>query len=145
LRLSSAEIRHVFWQLVLACERSAALLLQWSWWRRSHQWWARWYHYRKRAGAGVESPAAMEQGKEQAQHVPEREELWKRLEPLLPTGKRSGRGYSHDRRVVLEAIVHVMQSDCGWQALPSRFPSWKTVHAQYRQWRRQGIWQKIWA
>jgi transposase len=87
----------------------------------------------------------MEQGKEQAQHVPEREELWKRLEPLLPTGKRSGRGYSHDRRVVLEAIVHVMQSDCGWQALPSRFPSWKTVHAQYRQWRTQGIWQKIWA
>lgn len=68
-----------------------------------------------------------------------------RLEPLLPAATRSGRPYSQERRLVLDAIVHVMQSDCGWQALPSHFPHWKTVYAQYRQWRKQGTWQKIWA
>jgi hypothetical protein len=145
VRLSCAEIRHLFWQLVLAVERSAELLLQWSSWRRWHQAGARWYHYRKRAAGEVESVAALVEKQEQEQQVPETQELWRRLESLLPTGKRSGRPYSHERLVVLEAIVHVMQTDCGWQALPSRFPRWKTVYAQYRQWRKQGIWEKIWA
>jgi transposase len=93
----------------------------------------------------VESAAAVEEPKEQEQQLPDLEELWRRLEGVQSTGKRSGRRYSHERRLVLEAIVHVMQSDCGWQALPSQYPSWKTVYAQYRQWRKQGIWQKIWA
>jgi len=145
VRLSCAEIRHLFWQLVLAVERSAALLLQWSSWRRWHQAGARWYHSRKRAVAEVESVAALAEKEQQEQQVPETQELWRRLEALLSTGKRSGRPYSHERLVVLEAIVHVMQTDCGWQALPSRFPRWKTVYAQYRQWRKQGIWEKIWA
>ena len=78
------------------------------------------------------------------QQVPDMQEVWRRLEPLLSTGKRSGRPYSQERRLVLEAIVHVMQTDCGWQALPSHFPHWKTVYAQYRQWRKAGIWDKIW-
>lgn len=81
---------------------------------------------------------------QEEQQVPDMQEVWRRLEPLLSTGKRSGRPYSQERRLVLEAIVHVMQTDCGWQALPSQFPHWKTVYAQYRQWRKAGIWDKIW-
>jgi putative transposase len=87
----------------------------------------------------------VEECEEQAQHVPESEEVWRRLDALLSAAKRSGRPYSMERRQVLEAIVHVMQTDCGWQALPSEYPHWKTVYAQYRQWRKQGIWEKIWA
>jgi hypothetical protein len=128
----------------LAVERSAAALVQWSNWRRTHQGWARYYHYRKRAGGGVDRQAAMAEYEEQAQQVPDTQEVWRQLEPLLSGGKRSGRPYSQERRLVLEAIVHVMQTDCGWQALPSQFPRWKTVYAQYRQWRKAGIWDKIW-
>src|SRR6266540_3276268 len=93
VQLSCAEIRHLFWQLVLAVERSVAGVLKWSSWRRWHQAWARWYHSRKRAG---------------------------------------------------DASVEVMQTDGWWQALPSQFPGWKTVYAQYSQWRKAGIWDRIW-
>lgn len=91
----------------------------------------------------VERVAAVVECEEQEQQLPNTQELWRRLEALLISGKRSGRPYSQERRVVLEAIVHVMQTDCGWQALPSQFPNWKTVYAQYRQWRKAGIWDKI--
>jgi putative transposase of IS4/5 family DUF4096 len=120
------------------------MLLEWSWWRRRHQWWARWYHYRKRARDWDAGEVQEQECQEQEQQEPELEEVWRRLEPLLSAAKRSGRPYTQERRLVLEAIVEVMQTDCGWQALPSHFPSWKTVYAQYSRWRKQGIWQKIW-
>jgi transposase len=91
-----------------------------------------------------ERQAAVAECEEEEQQVPDTQEVWRRLSPLLSSAKRSGRPYSQERRLVLEAIVQVMQTDCGWQALPSHFPPWKTVYAQYRQWRKAGIWDKIW-
>jgi len=128
----------------LAVERSAARLLQWSNWRRWHQAWARWYHYRKRAGAA--SAQGMEKGECEGaeEQVVEAEEAWKRLEEWLASVQRSGRPYGQSRRLVFDAIVEVMQTDCGWQALPSQFPPWKTVYAQYSHWRKAGIWDRIW-
>lgn len=73
------------------------------------------------------------------------EVVWERLEPLLPPQKRTGRPYGYARRLVLEAIVHVMRTDCGWRYLPSQFPPWQTVYAQFTHWRNTGIWDTIWA
>lgn len=70
--------------------------------------------------------------------------VWSRLAPLLPPTQRLGRPYAHDRRVVLHAIVYVMQTGCAWHTLPSSFPPWQTVYAQLVRWRKAGIWDKIW-
>jgi len=78
------------------------------------------------------------------EQVVDAEEAWRRLEMWLASVRRGGRPYSHPRREVFDAIVEVMQTDCGWQALPSQFPHWKTVYAQYSQWRKAGIWDRIW-
>ena len=121
-------------------ERRAAAILRWSWWRRWHQAWARYYHYRRREKA--EHVATEQQAEERTS---ERTDLlWRRLEGLLPDAQRVGRPYGYERRLVLEAIVYVMQTGCGWRALPSSFPPWQTVYAQLRQWRKSGIWDKIW-
>jgi hypothetical protein len=133
------------WQLVLAVERSAEQVLQWSNWRRWHQAWARWHHHRKR---GREAPLAQRQNEEQKgneQPQVEEEEAWRRLEEWLASRRRIGRPYSYERRAVFDAIVYVMQTDCGWQALPSQYPPWKAVYEQYRHWRKAGIWEAIWA
>jgi hypothetical protein len=70
--------------------------------------------------------------------------VWSRLEPLLSPIHRVGRPYDYHRRVVLDATVYMMQTDCGWHNLPSHFPPWQTVYAQLRRWRETGIWDKFW-
>jgi transposase len=133
--------------LVLAVERRAAAVLAWSWWRRWHQAWARYYHYRRRqdgAAACHKSLDEVPQG-QQAAKMPVLDVVWQRLEPLLPRARRVGHPYDHSRRLVLEAIVHVMETDCGWRNLPSHFPPWQTVYTQLTQWRQTGIWDTIWA
>lgn len=79
----------------------------------------------------------------QANQVIER--VWSRLLPLLSAAKRVGRPFGYQRRVIFEAIVYVLQTDCGWRNLPTHFPPWQTVYDQYAQWRKQGIWETIWA
>src|SRR6185436_14313922 len=100
---------------------------RWSGWRRWHQAWARYYHYRRRTGADEQQPVPAAAPAQTAVRQPDAiEVVWSRLEPLLPPERRAGHPYDHSRRLVLEAIVYVMQTDCGWQHLPSRFPPWKT-------------------
>jgi transposase len=72
------------------------------------------------------------------------EVVWQRLQPLLSTEKRPGRPYSHDRRLIVEAIVHQRQTGCAWNALPSQFPPYQTVHSQLRSWQKTGVWTKVW-
>ena len=130
----------MFWQLVLAIPRRGAVLLYWSGWRRWHQAWARYYHYRRRGRPALpqvaEAPAAP--------RVEVLNAVWRRLAACLPPAKRRGRPYAHDMRVVLEAIMYVMQTGCTWQTLPTSFPPWQTVYAQFDRWRKTGIWDTIW-
>ena len=116
-------------------------ILAWSRWRRWHQAWACYYHYRRRQG---HTPPAPQQG-ETPQPPTLIDVVWRRLESWLPPPRRTGRPFAHERRLMLEAIVYVMQSDCAWRALPSRFPPWQTVYAQFAQWRRTGVWETVWA
>jgi transposase len=134
--------------VALAVEQCVDSVLRWSWWRRWHQARARACHERRRqmrdAGGPSPSPApaAPKQGAVTQEEVLER--VWKRLVPLLAPRRRVGHPYVHDRRVVLEAIIHVMTTNCGWQHLPAHFPPWKTVYSQFADWRATGIWDRIW-
>jgi hypothetical protein len=130
----------LFWRLVLVTEVPATRFLRWSRWRRWHQAWARYYHYRRRGGPVHQSAGLVAATRPEALL----EVVWRRLTAHLPPTKRKGRPYAHDRRVVLEAIMYVMQSGCTWQMLPCEFPPWQTVYAQLTRWRRAGIWDEIW-
>ena len=141
VRLSGAEIRRLCWQLVAVGERTVDAILAWSRWRRWHQAWARSYHDRRRQG---HTPPAPQQG-ETPPPPTLMDVVWRRLEPWLPPTRRTGRPFAHERRLMLEALVDVMQSACAWRALPSRFPPWQTVYAQFAQWRSTGVWEKVWA
>src|SRR5215510_15230811 len=47
--LSVAEIRRLFWGLVLATQQRVERILAWSTWRRWHQGIAKYWHYKRRA------------------------------------------------------------------------------------------------
>lgn len=64
---------------------------------------------------------------------------WVLLEPLLPGPCSTGRKRIHSRRVLVNAMLYVLQTGCAWRLLPMNFPSWGTVYAQYRKWRIRGV------
>jgi hypothetical protein len=135
-------------------ERGAVAILRWSTWRRWHQAWARYHHYRRRreehtssersAGASEGETAGTLGAVDEPGAIDLVEAVWQRLQPLLPTGKRSGRPYSHDRRVIVEAIVYQQRTGCAWNALPPHFPPYQTVYDQLRSWQKSGTWAKVW-
>lgn len=50
--LTSSEARHLLAHLFWPALTGAPLILHWSSWRRIHQYWAGYYHRRRRAKAG---------------------------------------------------------------------------------------------
>ncbi len=44
---------------------------------------------------------------------------------------------------MLNAILYVTRSGCAWRLLPLDFPTWETVYGYFRDWKRDGTWQRI--
>ena len=69
------------------------------------------------------------------------------IEPLLPAVKSNkyigGRPRKVDLRNIVNGIVYFVRSGCQWRMLPTSFGPWSTVHDYYRNWRRDGTWQRI--
>jgi transposase len=74
------------------------------------------------------------------------DELWARIEPLLPrhsVGCRGGRPWVSDR-ACLGGILFVLRSGIPWNLFPaefgvSRMSGWRRL----RQWKQSGVWQKV--
>ena len=52
LALTVPEVRHLLARLIWPASSSAHQVLAWSWWRRSHQYRASYYHTKRRLKAG---------------------------------------------------------------------------------------------
>src|ERR1700752_5548270 len=63
---------------------------------------------------------------------------WKRLEPLLPHGRR-GAHRVNDRRVI-SGIVHMLRSGARWRDCPVEYGPYTTIYNRFNRWSRQGIW-----
>lgn len=52
IALTTSEVRHLLARLIWPAPSGALLICQWSCWRRAHQYWAGYYHRRRRLKAG---------------------------------------------------------------------------------------------
>jgi putative transposase len=68
---------------------------------------------------------------------------WSCLDSLLPPQKTGGRPKTHSTRAILDAIFYVLRSGCSWRLLPRDFPPWKTVYHYFREWRLEGIFERL--
>jgi putative transposase len=68
---------------------------------------------------------------------------WAVIEPYVPKPKTGGRPAEHSRREILNAIAYVLRSGCAWRLMPHDLPPWSTVYDYFRQWRIDGIWERI--
>ena len=66
---------------------------------------------------------------------------WRRIEPLLPKGRRGARRVD-DRRII-SGIVHMLRSGVRWRDCPSVNDAYMTVYNRFNRWSRQGLWFEI--
>ena len=69
------------------------------------------------------------------------EEEWRVLEPYIPKELAGGRPTEYSGREIVNGIIYVLRTGCGWEYLPHDFPPWKTVYYYFRQWKRAGVWE----
>lgn len=68
---------------------------------------------------------------------------WTILAPLVPAPLPGGRPPRHARREIIDAILYVLRTGCQWRALPHDLPPWGTVWWYFRQWREDGVWERV--
>lgn len=69
------------------------------------------------------------------------DEQWERVKALI-IHSRMGRP-SKDDRVMLNAMLWMTRSGAGWEDLPERYVSWKTVYSHFCKWRDDGTFSRI--
>ena len=76
------------------------------------------------------------------------DQLWERLEPLLPSHPRRfrypGRKRADDR-AALEGILYVIRTGIGWNRLPTALfvASGATCWRRLTEWHEAGVWQQL--
>ena len=72
------------------------------------------------------------------------DELWQRLEPVLPTeGSPKGGRPAKDQRVFVNAIVWLLRTGAPWRALPEEYGSWNSMYSRFRRRQAKGFWKAI--
>jgi len=71
------------------------------------------------------------------------DEMWAKVEMLLP-GKVSDRGVTaRDNRLFLEAVLWRVRTGLPWRDLPTDFGNWNSVFQRFRRWAVAGVFDRI--
>ena len=77
------------------------------------------------------------------------DELWERMEPLLPPRKPHPLGCHNPRvpdRKAMDAIFFVLRTGCQWNALNATgICSSSSAHRRFQEWTEAGVFELIWA
>ena len=76
------------------------------------------------------------------------DELWSRIEPLLPKVERRFRYPGRKRlpdRQALQGILFVLSTGIAWRHLPAElgFGGGSTCHRRMDEWQRAGVWERL--
>lgn len=68
---------------------------------------------------------------------------WDYIKELIPPAKLGGRPRTLDMRQVINGIFYVTVGGISWRMLPRDYPPWQSVYTYFRNWRDDGVWQRI--
>ena len=73
------------------------------------------------------------------------EELWQRIELLLPKPRRSLKGGRPplNYRAVMDGIFYVLRTGCQWKAVPKGFGSGSSLHRYFQRWVKRGVFRDL--
>lgn len=61
----------------------------------------------------------------------------------MPVTTPRGQERIHSYREIVDAILYVLKTGCGWEYLPHDMPPWQTVYTYLHTWRESGLWKRI--
>ena len=70
------------------------------------------------------------------------DEVWGRIEPLLPAQYGKGRPF-RDHRQVIEGVVYRYRTGIAWRDLPAEFGPWQTVWKRHHRFSVDGTWDQV--
>ena len=71
------------------------------------------------------------------------DEQWDLIADLFPPPAQTGRPPT-DRRLVVEAILWILNTGSPWRDLPEgEFAPWETIYGLYNEWTSNGLWDRI--
>jgi transposase len=71
------------------------------------------------------------------------DEMWERIESLMPVPSAKGGRPFRDHRLVVEAIVWRYRTGSPWWDLPAEFGPWQTVWRRHTNTAKDGMWDAI--
>jgi transposase len=73
------------------------------------------------------------------------DELWQKVEPLLPKYRRSRKGGRPrlPQRQIMDGIFYVLRTGCQWKAVPREFGSGSSLHRYFQDWVKRGVFEDL--
>lgn len=68
---------------------------------------------------------------------------WKEIEPYIPPALPGGRPRKQDMREVIDGILYLLRTGCGWRHLPHDMPNPKTCWFYFNRFSSDGTWRTI--
>ena len=68
---------------------------------------------------------------------------WALIAPMIPPAKRGGRRRSVNLREVVQGLLYILETGCGWRHLPKDFPPKSTVWEYFDLWNYDGTLLRI--
>jgi transposase len=68
---------------------------------------------------------------------------WALIEPLIPPAKPGGNKRTVDVRAVVNGVMYVLSTGCGWRYIPKDLPPRSTVHDYLSLWEWDGTLDRI--
>jgi transposase len=73
------------------------------------------------------------------------DEQWQQLEALLPPEKPATGRQNLGHRQIINGILWVLKTGAPWRDMPERYGKWETVASRFYRWRKNGVWDRIFA
>jgi putative transposase len=68
---------------------------------------------------------------------------WKEIEPYIPAALPGGRPREQDMRQIIDGILYVLRTGCGWRHMPHDLPNPKTCWFYFNRFSGDDTWRNL--
>ena len=68
---------------------------------------------------------------------------WKLIAEIFAYFGYTDSGRKHSLRLIVDAILYVVDNGVKWRNLPNDFPPWQTVYYHFSKWSKEGLWENV--